>query len=420
VGVVSSIVDDDKFVVTSSGYIEEGLSGLTAGSVYYLSASTAGLLTLTEPGVIGHVSKPMLLADSATSGYVLQYRGVLVGAVFGEDTPLNADNLTEGTINPARLPASLYRNRVINGDCRVAQRGAVPVVNGVFTYGGADRVYCITTLSASITGSLTKSAFTSSSSGFGQWITNVNTTATSGAIKFGQRLEGADVADLNSKTVTFSAKVYQDTGSTQLLDVKFIRPAALDNFAGGTVSFGTSSNIPIPSGVPTEVSVTLTLGSGDATNGLAFEVSFKNFGAVTNKNFGIADMQLVEGSVVSPFESRPYGYELMLCQRYFYSIFKGIFGIANSASMITASVILPTSMRIPPTPSLTIQQVRWGDMVSQGYTLSSATIEASPYSSEQISVLRVTGTGSAFTTYRTYLLEPLSASFGTIQLSAEL
>ena len=133
VGVVSSIVDTNKFVVTSSGYIEEGLSGLTAGSVYYLSASTAGLLTLTEPGVIGHVSKPMLLADSATSGYVLQYRGVLVGAVFGEDTPLNADNLTEGTVASARLPAGQYPGADGSAAIGAGYVGEVLEASGVFT-----------------------------------------------------------------------------------------------------------------------------------------------------------------------------------------------------------------------------------------------------------------------------------------------
>ena len=39
----------------------------------------AGGLTVNEPTTVGSISKPMLIADSATSGYVLNYRGVVVG-----------------------------------------------------------------------------------------------------------------------------------------------------------------------------------------------------------------------------------------------------------------------------------------------------------------------------------------------------
>jgi hypothetical protein len=78
VGIVSEKKDNNTFVLLSGGYIE-GLSGLTAGSVHYLSSSTVGLLTPIEPGVIGEVSKPVLIADSTSSGYLVNYRGVVVG-----------------------------------------------------------------------------------------------------------------------------------------------------------------------------------------------------------------------------------------------------------------------------------------------------------------------------------------------------
>lgn len=78
-GVVSTVTDTDNFTVTTSGYIS-GLSGLTAGSSFFLSAATAGALTATEPSTVGYVSKPILIADSTTSGYVIHSRGVVIGA----------------------------------------------------------------------------------------------------------------------------------------------------------------------------------------------------------------------------------------------------------------------------------------------------------------------------------------------------
>lgn len=70
--IVSEVVDVDNLKVCYSGRIN-GLSGLTPDCVYFLSDTTAGLLTLTEPSGI---SKPILFATSATSAILLIMRGL--------------------------------------------------------------------------------------------------------------------------------------------------------------------------------------------------------------------------------------------------------------------------------------------------------------------------------------------------------
>lgn len=65
-GIVVAVLSPDVFVIATSGRVV-GLSGLTAGSVYYLSAATAGALTTTAPSF----SVPVLLADSTTSGVLI-------------------------------------------------------------------------------------------------------------------------------------------------------------------------------------------------------------------------------------------------------------------------------------------------------------------------------------------------------------
>jgi hypothetical protein len=77
IGVVSKINSANSFDLTLYGKISD-LSSLVAGTVYYLSSSTAGLLTDTEPSVAGQVSKPVLIADSTTSGYVVNMRGIVI------------------------------------------------------------------------------------------------------------------------------------------------------------------------------------------------------------------------------------------------------------------------------------------------------------------------------------------------------
>jgi hypothetical protein len=70
IAIVSSVSDADNFDIILSGPIE-GLSGLTAGTWYYVSDSVAGALQ-TSAGV--NFSNPLLLATSATTGIVYQYR----------------------------------------------------------------------------------------------------------------------------------------------------------------------------------------------------------------------------------------------------------------------------------------------------------------------------------------------------------
>ena len=69
-GMVVAVPSPDVFILATGGYVA-GLSGLTAGSVHYLSAATAGLLTTTAPSIAVSV----LLADSTTSGTLMSLGG---------------------------------------------------------------------------------------------------------------------------------------------------------------------------------------------------------------------------------------------------------------------------------------------------------------------------------------------------------
>jgi len=67
-GIVSAVPDVNNFTVITAGFVS-GLSGLTKGAVHFVSAT--GTLTTTEPTI----SKPVLFADSTTSGFWINMRG---------------------------------------------------------------------------------------------------------------------------------------------------------------------------------------------------------------------------------------------------------------------------------------------------------------------------------------------------------
>ncbi len=82
VGMVSAVADADHFTLTTSGQVS-GLSGLTAGTVYFLSPTSAGAYTATPPTTIGQINKPMMVATSTTSIILINYRGYKVASSGG-------------------------------------------------------------------------------------------------------------------------------------------------------------------------------------------------------------------------------------------------------------------------------------------------------------------------------------------------
>lgn len=66
--------------------------------------------------------------------------------------------------------------------------------------------------------------------------------------------------------------------------------------------------------------------------------------------FDIAQVQLEEGSVATPFENRPYWLELILCQRYYEANIKcGYLGVTSTANMSYGGTFSMLHKRVPPT-----------------------------------------------------------------------
>jgi hypothetical protein len=138
-------------------------------------------------------------------------------------------------------------------------------------------------------------------------------------------------------------------------------------------------------------------------------------------------VQMEVGKVATPFEHRLYGEELALCQRYYHTLRSGIFGVGTAVGTVAFTYSSPVTMRATPTIAFkdSNDDIRVGDMVSQGHTINTCTIGTTNYSSVESQSWSVSGTPSApqsgnLTLYRSYLLEPQQSNHGTFTFSAEL
>ena len=95
-------------------------------------------------------------------------------------------------------------------------------------------------------------------------------------------------------------------------------------------------------------SFTLTIGAGQ-------NLWIKFVSDATGSTFNF--VQLEEGSVATPFEQRPIGLELSLCQRYAWYSNESILGMINllmdQARQVGTNITFPVTMRVIPTVSIT-------------------------------------------------------------------
>ena len=274
---------------------------------------------------------------------------------------VQGEDATLGSVQMASLnsgPLAGMRNQIINGDFRVWQRGTSIDVNPGVAEFTADRWRV-----SSGAGSQAVSRQISTLPGFA-YEANFNTAL--GSIFQGVELDRLGSAEpfVAGSTWTFSCWVrYQDISALNF--------AA--RFNASTVGDGTDSTpvVSTPFGPAVETAanswskhvVTFTIPDPLAFNGnpSSFEVILPG-GAAAGGLIRFTGVQLEPGPVATPFEHRPIGTELALCQRYYYvysnsglsdmpvarSPYSGGYGTAPNTSLVM-SLAHPVRMRANPT-----------------------------------------------------------------------
>jgi len=96
VGVVSIVAGNDDFIYCAIGKMLTGVPAVAAGTVLFLSDSTAGALTATEPTAVGHISLPIaIVTENAVSMIVYSWRGMEIGTAGSGDV-IGPSSATDG------------------------------------------------------------------------------------------------------------------------------------------------------------------------------------------------------------------------------------------------------------------------------------------------------------------------------------
>lgn len=260
-----------------------------------------------------------------------------------------------------------FRNRIINGDMRIDQRnnGAAinPITNGQYV---VDRFILNTTQGGKLSAQQNQGGVTPPP-GFTNYVGFTSLSAyallSTDGFTWGQNIEGFNIADLD-----------WGTASAKPVTLTFVVRSSLTGMFGGSIrNADNTRSYPFPFTINAantweEKTVTIpgdTTGAWNKTNGVGMQFRFglgvaaafsgpanawagANYNTVTGAvsvvgtsgaYFYVTGLQVEGGSVASTFDRRPYGLELMLCQRYYevgsfnwtmYQLAGNGFGVAQS------------------------------------------------------------------------------------------
>jgi len=346
-----TIANTNPVILDSRG---EANVWLTSGVLYKLALYDADNALIWTVDNVSSINDGLF--SGPVSGTTATFSGALTAASGAFTGNVQIASLNGGAIS--------LRNYVINGNMGIFQRGATAVTTAG-AYGPPDRWR---NDAIGNTFSTTQGSFVSGDTlydtGGAQYFTQIAVTSVANAANntvISQFIE--DVRLLAGKTVTVSfwAKAASGTPSIGL--------EIAQNFGtGGSPSsnvFGTGQAQALTT-TWTQYSKTFTVPSiNGKTIGTTANTSytFLNFWLDAGTNFNtrsgsigqasktvsIAQVQLEVGPVATPFEQRPYGMELALCQRYYQIVTHGMSANVTTANSYVSVVASKVELRATPT-----------------------------------------------------------------------
>jgi hypothetical protein len=323
-----------------------------------------------------------------------------------------------------------FKNRIINGDMAIAQRGT-----GVFTNNvSSGDLFAVDRFNSFVSGS--SGVFTAqqtndvpTGSGFSRSVILTVTTAdaslaTGDLCAFRQIIEGFNAADLmwgtaNAQPVTLSfwaKSSVTGTHSGTLTNGDWTRAYAFSYTitAANTWQFVTITAPGAPSGSwgnTNDRGIQVVFNMGAASANLSAANTWTTTSAVTvgatgsvqlistnGATFYITGVQLEKGTVATSFDYLPYGTELVLCQRYYQAWFPAeqelIYNESGSADGKFWQLYMPVQMRTAPTSTYSSGMLG-GNVIGLPGTISSLSLSSASRNRISTRVTMTAGGGSA-------------------------
>lgn len=348
-----------------------------------------------------------------TTAFTISNSSYLVVGNSSVNTVVNATTVAVGgvSVNAASLnPYQGIKNRIINGDMRVDQRGNQGansvVANTATRIYGVDRWAIQASAGATRYFTMQQKSDTPPTGHSYYLRSSVTAGGTPGAtdVNFlSQPIEGYTIGDLDfgkatAKTITLSA---------------WVRSSLSGTFSGSILNYASNRAYPFTFSVPsintwTQISVTIpgdTTGTWTVDNSGSMFVIFdlgsgstykttagswaagQYFGATsstvtlvgtTNATFDLTGVQLEIGSSATLFDRRTFQAELAMCQRYYWkssysgvgSGYPGILGNCYTQAYYSTAFAFPVRMRATPTQTVA-NQTSWyrSNVISTGYPI---------------------------------------------------
>lgn len=234
------------------------------------------------------------------------------------------------------------RNRIINGGMVIDQRN-----NGSSLSSGVNAVtYSVDRWYLYALGAAVTAQRVGSSAAIYQSAIRMTGAAGNSIMAFGQRIEATNSYDLANRSISLSFALATSNSISITWNLYYAN--AVDNFATPTPTLITSGTQATTQTL-TNYTVPNILLPPQATAGLMLEFSVANF---ISGSIDITGVQLEPGPVATPFERRPFGTELALCQRYYYrpniSYAEQGYSPSTGAAIYT-QIFFPVTMRVTPT-----------------------------------------------------------------------
>ena len=342
-----------------------------------------------------------------------------------------------------------FRNRLINGGMVIDQRnaGASVTQNTSLQY-AIDRFFIYGTVTSKFTGQRNAGSVTPPA-GFTNYLGITSSSAysvlTGDVFGTAQRIEGFNTADLawgtaSAQTVTISFWVrssltgtfggalqnnaqdrsYPFTYTISAANTWEQKTVTIAGDTSGTWTTDNSIGIGLIFGLGAGSTFSATAGAWGAGNKWTATGAVSVVGT-SGATFYLTGVQLEAGAVATPFERRPYGTELALCQRYF-TRFSGdgtgtsgiTGGFQTSTTNSAFTLQLPVQMRSEPT--FTFASLNVSDFVNFGTAAAASTGVEMSQQSGNFSLSH----GSVGATHRPVMLVSQNNTSGFVAFSSEL